>query len=212
MTLTEIISAVRYKLYELNSAGTPAADFFTDTHITANINAELRVLPSKNVYLEEIHTSPKVVDQVNYALPTGTIKVEKVEQNLGTATDEDWDEIKGWDTYDGGLYLSFKPKDTKDLRIHVKMKFTELSVGSTESDFPEQKIDLLILGAAMKCYQDLMGYLLDAKNWDTIAKPDGITMRDVRAWYNDLKTEYVDLLRTTRVSPRPRDIDLVFND
>jgi len=209
MTLLEIRNLVRRKLYELDAVGTPAADLFTDTHIDANINAELRILPSKNVYNEEIHTTPQVVDQLDYQLPSGTKKVELVEKNMGTTTDPDWKEIKGWDNYGGAIYLPQKPKDTKNLRIHIKKTFTELATAAQECELDDDKTDLLVLGVALKCYQDLMGYFVDAKNWDSTAKPDGITMRDVRAWYNDLKVEYIDLLRTIRTSPRPRFIDLV---
>ena len=208
MTLEEIRILVRRKLYELDATGVPTADLFVDDHIDVNINAELRILPSKNVYLEELWTAPKIVGQLDYVLPDGTIKVEKVEENIGTSTDPDWSEIKGGDTYGGALYLPTKPQNTDDLRVHIKKKFTALEEDDDECELPDEKIDLLVLGASLKCYQDLMGMLLDSKNYDSIVKPDASSMRDLQNWYRDLKVEYIDLLRTIRISPRPREIDL----
>ena len=78
-----ILAEVRDNLYEVT------ADLWTDAQLIKHIRAEIRSLPRKNIYLEEIHTTSTVVDQIDYVLPTGTIEVEKVESDWGTSTRHD---------------------------------------------------------------------------------------------------------------------------
>lgn len=185
------------------------ADLWQDTDLDKFINAEIRSLPRKGIYLEEIYEIDTVINQEEYSLPTNTHKVERVERNWGTASAPRWDEIKGWDNYAGALYLSPIPDTVFTIRVFVSYGFATLSDDVTAIEVPDEKIDVVIWGATVRAYKALMGYFVDAKNWDAIAKPDGISMNQVLNWYKEAKDEYKDILKTFRTIPRPRDIDLV---
>lgn len=198
-----ILAEVRDNLYEVT------ADLWTDAQLVKHIRAEIRSLPRKNIYLEEIHTTSTVADQIDYVLPTGTIEVEKVERDWGTSTRHDYQEILGWDEYGGALYLPERPSVVWTMRIHVKKQFTDLTAGGTTSDVPDDKIEVVVWGVCVRAYRQLMGYFTDAANWDSIAKPDGLSMNQIQGWYRDARQEYKELVQTYRITPRPRDIDLV---
>lgn len=184
------------------------ADLWTEATLNRLINEEIRSLPRKDIYLEEIHTVSTGVDQFDYTLPTGTVKVEKVEKNVGTSSKPDWQEWTGWDNYAGALYLRSRPTTAWTMRIHIKKKFTELSDDTTATDIPDEKVEVLVWGTVVRAYKALMGYFVDAKNWDSVAKPDGIGMSQVQNWLIQAKAEYRELVNLYKTSPRPRDINL----
>lgn len=200
---SDIRTEVRDEIYE------SAADLITDAQLNRAISREIRSLPRNGIYLEELHTTSTVVDQLDYVLPTGTYKVELVERNWGTASQPDWQEVKGWDLYGTALYLLGRPTVVWTMRVHVRKSFTVLSDDSTSSDIPDEKVDVVILGVAVRCYRYLMGYFKNAKNWDAIAKPNGISMSQIQSWYRDIKSEYEKMIALYKTVPRPRDIDLV---
>ena len=198
-----IRTSIRYYLYE------DTADLFSDDRINQAITDTLRELPRKNIYLEQLHTAARVVDQIDYTLPAGTLEVEKVEINLGTSTKPDWDEVKGWDLYGDALYLRSRPSDTYTMRVHIRKKFTDLTDDITDTDVPDEKLELIYAGSAYRCYKMLMGYFVDAKNWDSIAKPDGVSMNQVMNWLRMAREDYKELIQTFKTYPRPREINLV---
>lgn len=200
---SDIVTEVRDTIYE----GT--ADILSDVRIRRFIASEIRSLPRKRVYLQEIHTTSTVVDQLDYVLPTGTFNVEKVERNFGTASLPDWIEVSGWRQYGGAIYLAERPSTVWTMRCHLQKGFTVPSDDVTAVDVPDDKVELVVLGAAVRCYRAIIGYLKDAKNWDAIAKPDGISLSQIHAWYRDLKKDYKEALDEYRTTPLPRDIDLV---
>jgi len=188
------------------------ADLWTDTQLDDFADEELRTLPAKNVYKEEVWESNTVVDKRTYPLPTGTIKVEKVEINdLNSTNEDDYNEIKGWDTFAGNLYLPQRTIAVYPLRLSIKKSFTPIA-DLTEGqalDIPDAKIEVLVLGTVLRAYSKLMGYFVDLKNWDYNAKPDGISMQQVQSWIRDIKTEYKEILSAVRFVPKPRFIDLI---
>ncbi len=198
-----ILAEVRDNLYETT------ANLWTDAQLVKHMRAEIRSLPRKNIYLEEIHTTDTVTDQLDYILPTGTLDVEKVERNWGTDTRPDWQEIKGWDEYGGALYLAERPSTVWTMRVHIKKSFADLTAGATVSDVSDDKIEVVVWGTCLRAYRQLMGYFSDAANWDSISKPDGLSMSQIQGWYRDARQEYKELVQTYRTTPRPRDIDLV---
>lgn len=203
MTRSDIRTLVRDYLNEAT------ADLWTDATLNRLINEEIRSLPKKNIYLEEIHTASTVVDQYDYTLPSGTVKVELVERNVGTTSKPDWQEVKGWDNYAGALYLRSRPTTVWTMRIHIKKKFSELSDDVTAIDIPDDKAEVVVWGTVVRAYKALMGYFVDAKNWDSVAKPDGIGMPQVQNWLIMAKTEYKEVVNLYRTVPRPREINLV---
>jgi len=186
-----------------------SADLWTDADLNAYINAEIRLLPTKGIYAEELWTTSKVKNQQDYTLPTNTVKIERLEENLGTDSDPNWRDMAGWDLYAGALWLEIPPTDTRTMRAWIKKKFSTLSDNNDESDVPEEKLDIVIYGAAIRAYQALIGYMVDQKNYDAIVKPDGISMGQVRAWIAELRDQRREILREVRGIPRPRMIDLV---
>lgn len=200
---SDIRTRARNYLYEAT------ADLFTDARVNQGISDTFAELPRKGVYLEEIHTTARVVDQLDYSLPSGALKIEKVDVNLGTSAKPDWDEIKGWDNYAGALWLRQRPTDTYDMRIHIRKKFTDLTDDTTATDVPSDQLELVAVGATIKCYQMLIGYLVHAKNWDSVAKPDGIGLPQVQAWIRDLREIYHKMINDQRRFPRPREINMV---
>lgn len=200
---SDIRLEVRDAFYEAS------ASLFTDAQLNRFIAQEIRSLPRKRIYLEEIHTTSTVVDQLDYVLPTGTIKVELVERNFGTSSQPQWDEVKGWDTYGGALYLSVRPSTVWTLRAHIQKSFTVLSDDLTTSDIPDDKMEIVVWGTVCRAYRGVMGYLRDEKNWDAIARPNGIEFNQVQSWYRDARQEYKEIVATYKTVPRPQDIDLV---
>lgn len=202
-TREDIRTEVRDNIYE------SVADLVTDAQLNRMISAELRGLPRKNIYIEELRTSTTVVDQLDYSLPTNTYKVELVERNWGTASQPTWEEIKGWDNYDDALWLKERPSSAWTMRIHIRKGFTVLSDDVTASDVPDDKMEVVIFGVVVRAYKMILGYFLDAKNWDAIAKPDGVSLNQILNLYREAKEDYKDAVNKYKTSPRPRDIDLV---
>lgn len=202
-TRSDLITEIRDNLYETN------ADLWTDAQLVKHLRAEVRSLPKKNIYLEEIHTTTTVQDQIDYVLPTSTNKVEMVETDLGSGNLTDWQELKGWDNYGGAIYLPYRPSAGWTLRLHIKKGFTDLTTDGTTTDVPDDKVEVVVWGTCCRAYRQLMGYFVDARNWDSVGKPDGISMNQVRQWYDDARREYKDLIQIYRSVPRNRDINLV---
>jgi len=205
MTKAELRTEIRRRLYE------STADLWTNADIDAFARQEIMSLPAKNIYKEEIYTTAFVEDQEDYLLPTGTFKVEKIEVDYGNTTDHEWIKAdNGWDHYAGSLWFTPAPNVTYPFRVFCKMNFTDLDsyTDNQEIDVPEDKLEVVILGAALRGYSSLMGYFVDNKNWDYNAKPDGTNMNQVQAWIRDIKTEYMDALKYAKKSPQPRFIDL----
>lgn len=185
------------------------ADLITDARLNNAITHTMRELPKKGIYLEEIWTEPMVKDKIGYTLPDGTLKVEKLERNMGTASVPDWAEMVGWDNYDGSIYLRSRPSTTDTMRIHIKKKFTILTDDTTNTDVPDDKLELVALGAALRAYKMLMGYFMRASNWDATGKPDGTDMGKLSRWIRQLDEDYNKILKTFRTVPRARTINLV---
>lgn len=200
---SDIRSEVRDNLNETT------ADLWTDAQLNKYIRAEIRSLPRKRVYLEEVWSTNTEVDKIEYPLPSSNFKVESVERNWGTSSQPDWQPVGGWDQYGNTLELSFRPVEVFTMRIKSQMRFTDLSDDVTTSDIPDDKMDIVIWGTVVRAYKALMGYFIDAKNWDAIAKPDGISMNQVLNWLMEAKKEYKELLQVYKTSQRPRDINLV---
>lgn len=185
------------------------ADLWTDARLNKFIASEIRGLPRKGIYLEEIWEVSTEQNKRDYPLPDGTYKVELVERNYGTASVTDYQEVKGWDNYGGALWLDTRPVDVWTMRIHIRKAFTTPVNDVDNLDIPDEKMEVVVVGAAIRAYRMLMGYLVDAKNWDTVSKPNGISMPMVQSWIRDLKADYLDLIKTFRTQPRVRDINLV---
>ena len=200
---TDLRTYARDYIYEAT------ADLLTDARINNAIDHTMRELPRKGIYLEEIWTEPMVKDKIGYTLPTGTQKVEKLERNIGTTALPNWQDMSGWDNYGGSIYLRSRPSSTDTMRVHLKKKFTILTDDETNTDVPDDKLELVALGAALRAYKMLMGYFMRASNWDAVGKPDGTDMGRLTRWIRQLNDDYKELLNTFRTVPRARTINLV---
>lgn len=203
MLRSEIRDEIRVLLYEAT------ADLFTDADLDTHINAEVRLLPGRGIYIEEMHTIAKELQEQDYEVPDNTVKVEFLEENYGTASNPDWQPMKGWDHYAGAIWLRVPPTDTRTMRAWIQKRFTKLTSDGQTSDVPEHQIDVVIYGAAIRAYQQLVGYLVDQKNYDAIVKPDGISLGNVRGWIRELREDRDSILKRVRQVRKPRSIDLV---
>ncbi len=203
MTRSDIRTRVRDYLYEAT------ADIFSDAQLNRLYLEELRALPNKDVYLQELWTMTAVVDQYDYVLPTGTVKVELFERNDGTSTRPEWNVINGWVMDGNAIYLPFRPTQADTYRVHLKKRFTEVTDDSTVLDIPDEKSEVLVWGIVIRGYRMVIGYLRGSKSWDSVTKPGDLSIPVIQNWLRDAKSEYNDLLRTYATSPRPRDINLV---
>lgn len=205
MTKSEFLAQVRRKLYE------DTADLWEDTDLYAFADEELRTLPRKNIYNEEIWKLSTEIDKDEYQLPTGTYKVDIVKNDEAyPSTPPNWVKQEGWTVYAGKLFLDLPADRVEPMRIYIRKSFTpitSLAVGDT-INMGDDQLEVLVLGTVVRAYSALMGYFVDLKNWDYNAKPDGISMNQVQNWITTLKAEYMDAIRYAKKSPQPRDIDL----
>ena len=199
---SEIRTRVRDYLYEAT------ADWFSDTQLNRLISEEVRSLPSKGIYLESVHTTDLVVNQLEYALPSTAYKVEKIEINTGTDAIPSWSEFSSWDTYNGAIYLDFLPSSTDTIRAFIKTEFTNPSGDVVALDVPDNACEIVVWGVVVRSYKMVIGYLRQSKNWDSVAKPDYLTLNTVSNWLAEARKDYNDLIKQYMRVSRPRDIDL----
>lgn len=198
---------IRTEVRDEFSEPATAVVFITDAQLNKQINKEIRSLPSKDIYAEDVLAFSTSSNE--YTLSSTTFKIESIERNVGTTTDPYWQEIKGWDTYGGKLYLPFKLSSSTDFRMFRKKTFSTLSDDSTSSDIPDDKMEVVIQGVICRSYRFVLSYLKDAKNWDSVAKPDGFDIGRILAVYQDAKRDYKELISLYKTVPKPRDINLI---
>jgi hypothetical protein len=186
-----------------------SADLYTDGDLNTYILDEIRSLPSKGIFLEEVWKRNLVVDVVDYILPSGTYDVQSVEENIGSSTDEEWQPLEGWGRYAGALWLPTKPTTTSGIRVKIKKNFTEPTDEGTVLDIPAEKEEIVAVGTALRATRQIIHDLIDAKNYNAIAKPDGISMPQIQSFMRDLKADYRELVNQMRVIPKTGQIDLV---
>lgn len=205
MKKSEALALVRIELHEAT------ANLWTDNDLYALMDAELRTLPKKSVYKEEVWKGTTELKRDEYPLPTGTRHIEKLEFNEGSDTDPCWVEDIDYDVYGNVLYLSFLPTNEKKFRVRLKKSFTAVStLGSNDNlDVPDSVIEVLIKGTALRAFGNIMAYFIDASNWDYVAKPDGISMNQVQNWFKQVKDDYNEALALARTVPKPKCINLL---
>lgn len=173
------------------------------------ISEEIRSLPKKELYIEDRYSTTTVANQTDYDLPTGTEKIEKVEINNGTTTTPDYGELKGWDVYNDTLILNYLPSGGDTIRVYIKKAFTNPTGDVDYLDVPDDMCEVVVWGVVVRCYKLLIGYFRQAKNFDSISKPEGVTLASMQGWLRDAERMYKDLVRQYQTVSRPRDIDLV---
>lgn len=202
-TRSDIRTRVRDYLYEAS------ADWYTDAQLNRLIAEEVRSLPSNDIYLEAVYTTNLVVDQTSYSLPTGTKKVEKTERNDGNLSVANWVEFTGYDLFNNAIYLDFRPSNTDEIRIFIKKEFTVPTDDNTTMDIPDDVCEIVVWGTVVRAYKMAIGYLRNAKNWDSVAKPDYLTLNTVNNWLTEARKDYRDLIKLYITVSRPREIGLV---
>ncbi len=204
MTRSDLRTRVRDYLDE------SVADIWSDDQLNRYYLEEVRSLPRKGVYLEELwemtlSSSTDYTDGIT--LPTGTYKVEAVEKNDGSTTNPFWNEVPGIDVYAGSLHLPYDPGD-ETLRLKLKKNFTEVADNVTSLDIPDDKSEVLVWGIVVRAYKQLVGYYRNDKSWDSVTKPGEVGLTAIQGWLRDAKSEYQELVRLYRSVSKPRDIDL----
>ena len=200
---SDIRTRVRDYLYEAT------ADWFSDTQLNRLISEEILSLPSKDIYLESVYTTNLVSGQMDYTLPTLAKKPERIEINRGTSSAPQWDDFTGWDIFNNALYLDWRPSTTDEIRAFLKIPFTVPTGDVAALDVPDDICEIVVWGVVVRCYKMAIGYLRNAKNWDSIAKPDYLTLNTLNSWLSEAKKDYNDLIKQYMTVSRPRDINLV---
>lgn len=200
---SDLRTRVRDYIYE----GT--ADLVTDTQLNRLIAEEVNSLPSKDIYLEYLWSFSTADKDIDYPFTTGVFKIEKIEINDGTSSDPAWVDFKGWDVFDNTIYLNFTPSGSDSLRAFTRKAFTEPTDDTTALDVPTDKLEVVVWGVVVRVYKLLIGYFRQAKNWDSIGKPDGVSLSSLQGWLRDAQTEYNKLIEQYKTVAMPRDIDLV---
>jgi hypothetical protein len=200
---SDIRTRVRDYIYE------DTADIISDAKMNRMIVEEINSLPTKEIYLEDRYSTTTVANQTDYALPTGTKKVEKVERNDGTSTTPDYNELKGWDVYNDTLIFNYLPTGGDTIRAYIKKAFTAPTGDVSYLDVPDDICEVVVWGVVVRCYKLLMGYHRQAKNFDSTTKPEGVTLSTLQNWLRDAERMYNDLIKQYQTLSRPRDIDLV---
>lgn len=203
---SDIRTEVRDNIAEASGVG---GAIWSDALINRHITREIRSLPSKDIYLEQLWTTVLVVDQQDYTLESGTVKIEKLERNDGTASNPDWSEIKGWDLYAGALYLDWKPSKADTIRAHLRKHYAVPTDDLIALEIPDDVCEVIVWGVTVRCFRILLAYLQKSVSWDTVTKPGDLSQPTVLGWYRDAKKYYDELIQQYATSPRPRDIDLV---
>lgn len=188
MTRSDIRTAVRDYLYE------DTADLITDAQLDKWIDLELLSLASKNIVDETIYTTSTVVNQEDYALPTGSYMVTKVELQEGSSTPPDYVEVNGWRQYNSAIYLPSFPSKVQTLRIHLFKKFSVLADDATEAGTDEEVTEVVINGVLLRAYKRIIGYVRYSKNFDSVTQPGGLNLNAIINTYQEIKRDYKELL------------------
>lgn len=200
---SDIRTRARDYLYE------SVADWFTDSQLNRLIAEEILSLPSKDIYLESLYTTSLVSGQMDYSLPTGTKKIERIERNQGTSTAPDWTDFTGWDIFNNAIYLDYRPTTADTIRAFIRKSFTTPTDDIAALDVPDDVCEIVVWGVVVRAYKMAIGYLRNAKNWDSVAKPDYLTLNTLNSWLAEAKKDYNDLVKQYMTMARPRDINLV---
>lgn len=185
---------------------------WSDDLLNRHITREIRSLPAKDIYDEDIYTvtlDPTIDYSDGISLPTGTVKVEAVERNDGTSSFPDWIGISGVDNYNGAIFLPYRVHTAVSLRLKIKKTFTVPTDDVTALDIPDDKCEIVAAGVTLRCFKMLVAYLFKSISWDSVTKPGDVQVSVAQNWVRDAKKEYDEVIRNYRTEPRPRDIDLV---
>lgn len=203
---SDLRTEIRDNLQEASGA-TP--QIWSDTLLNRQIAREIKSLPTKDIYLEQLWTTTLVVNQQDYTLEDGAIKIEKLERNYGTDDIPDWQEIKGWDTYAGALWFDSLPSKADTIRAHFRKHFAVPSDDVTALEIADDVCEVVVWGVTVRCLKILIGYLSKSISWDTVTKPGDLSIPAIQSYLRDAQAEYKRLVQQYARVPKPRDIDLV---
>lgn len=200
---TDLRTRARDYLYETT------ADWFSDAQLNRLASEEVNSLGRQDLYNEEQWTTNLVANQRDYTLPTGTIKVEGIEEDFGTGTNPNWQEFKGYDVYNGAIWLNFNPYNTNTIKVKIRKTYTAPTDDTTALDIPDDITEVVVWGMVVRGYRMVIGYLRGSKSWDSVTKPGDVSIPQIQNWLRDADQHYKELLKQYQTVPRPRDIDLV---
>lgn len=205
-TRADIRTEVRDRLAEDTAS---SSGIWSDAQINRFIAQEIRSLHRRGIYSREKDTTNTVVDQYDYTFPSGCYKVDMIERNWGTSDKPLWEPVDGWSQDDSALYLGARPMISWVMRITFRKKYSVLTDDSTSSDIPDDKMDVVVLGSTIRALQRLAGYLGNVANWDSISKPDGVSINSISGLLAVLKKEYRELVAMYKTVPDVREINLI---
>lgn len=196
---------VKNKLAELT---TNLPNILPNSEINAAFLATIRGLPYKGVYKEEFWYRTLETNVREYGWESGTVKPEKVEVDQGNSSLPDYAPITGYELFANTIILPFYPTQARTMRVWAKMKFTEIDDDDTDVDVPDDKSEVVVYGMLRRLLENVINYALDAKNFDAILKPDGVTLPQLKGWRDEMRAEEERIIKSFQRKPVPRQMNM----
>lgn len=206
MKRSDYRDAVKNKLAEL---ATNLPDIFPDSEINAAFVDTIRGLPWKGVYKEEFWFRTLSTTSKEYGYQTGTIEIERVEVNEGTSDREDYVKVEGYELFANTIILPSYPSSARTMRVRAKMKFTEITDDDTDVDVPDEKAEAVKYGMVRRLLENLIHYVIDSKNYDSILKPDGLSLPQLKGWRDEIRAEEERTIKSFKTKQKPREMNLI---
>lgn len=205
-TRSDARNRIRNYLYE---QGTETVKLWTDAQLNDWMFEEVQSWWGKSIYNPEVMESVSEDGMTEFDVPDRTIAIDLIEIDYNNgATPRRWSKVVGWKRYGGKVILGNPIYGTYPLRMFCRRQYQSPAEDSLTLGITDAQMEVLVAGVCLRAYRALMGYFVDAKNWDAVAKPDGISFNQVQNWYRMLKEDYEGMVRRNKRQPTARDIDL----
>lgn len=203
----EIRTMARDYLYELSSE---TRRLWTDDQLNRWIVEEIHSWFGKKIYKRAVYEGTTEENATDFELPEGVISVEKIEIDTNDgAAPANWQEVVGWRRVGAQITLRDALLGGYPIRLILQKQYIAPSADGPSLEITDAEVEVLVHGVALRAYRALMGYFVDAKNWGTVAKPDGVSFNQVQNWYRIAKEDYKEMVKNNQKTPWAKDIDLV---
>ncbi len=194
---------------KLANLSTNLPDIFSAEEMNSAFLSGLRSLPYKGLYLEQKWYKTLEVNVKEYGIPSTMVKVEKVQINQGTSDVENWCDERGWETFANVIHLARTPSSAQTMRLWGKFAFTEVTDDDTAVDLPDAKSEVLVMAMVRRLLDNLISYMIDSTNYDSMVKPSGATLPQVKGWRDEVRLEEERMIKSMQKNPRVREMNLV---
>ena len=206
-TRADVRSRVRDYLFEQS---TDVAKLWTDPQINSWISEEIHSWFGKKIFKKEVMTGTTEENAIEFDVPERVITIEAIEldTNKGSAP-QNWQDMKGWRRLGDKVSFRVPLMGGYPIRLIVQRQYLVPADDIPTMGILDSEVEVLVHGTVLRAYRALMGYFVDASNWTTVAKPDGISFNQVQNWYRLAREDYKEMVKLNQKTPLPKDIDLV---